>query len=64
VLRWHAENLQVKTDAAGNRKPARESAHLKIDGVVALLMALDRLLRVEPEEKFVSVYEDRGLIVF
>jgi phage terminase large subunit-like protein len=50
VLRWHAQNLQVKTDPAGNRKPARESAHLKIDGMVALLMGLDRNERQLPAE--------------
>jgi phage terminase large subunit-like protein len=48
VLRWHAENLQVQTDAAGNRKPSRESADRKIDGMVALLMAIDRQLRAGP----------------
>lgn len=63
VLRWHIENLQFKTDAAGNRKPERESAHLKIDGAVALLMALDRRLRHAPVADPPSVYESRGLYV-
>ena len=63
VLRWHIENLQFKTDSAGNRKPERESAHLKIDGAVALLMSLDRRLRHAPVDEAPSIYESRGLFV-
>jgi len=45
VLRWMAGNMVAARDAAGNLKPDRKRAVDKIDGIVALLMGLDRLLR-------------------
>jgi len=42
VLRWMAANAVVKTDPAGNIKPDKEKASEKIDGIVALIMALGR----------------------
>jgi len=59
VLTWMANNLVVRTDPAGNIKPDKEKSTEKIDGVVALVMALDRALRHEPPKR--SVYEARGL---
>lgn len=61
VLRWMADNVAVRTDPAGNLKPDKSSSQGKIDGVVALVMALDRCMRLGPERR--SVYEDRGLEV-
>jgi phage terminase large subunit-like protein len=61
VLRWMAGNVAVKTDAAGNLKPDKASSQGKIDGVVALVMALDRAMRREAPKK--SVYESRGLVI-
>jgi phage terminase large subunit-like protein len=40
-----ADNLVVKTDPAGNMKPDKQHSQEKIDGLVALVMALDRLSR-------------------
>ena len=43
VLRWMADNLEVKTDPSGNVKPVKpdhKMSHKKIDGMVALVMAL------------------------
>lgn len=54
-----ANNLVVRTDPAGNIKPDKEKSTEKIDGVVAMVMALDRALRHEPPRR--SVYEERGL---
>jgi phage terminase large subunit-like protein len=59
VLTWMANNLVVRQDPAGNLKPDKEKSTEKIDGMVALVMALDRALRHEEPKK--SVYEDRGL---
>jgi phage terminase large subunit-like protein len=59
VLRWMADNLVVKTDAAGNIKPDKEKSTEKIDGVVALIMALDGLMA---RRKKPSVYEERGVL--
>jgi phage terminase large subunit-like protein len=59
VLNWMADNLVVREDPAGNIKPDRERSTEKIDGMVALIMALDRCTR--HEEPPISVYESRGL---
>ncbi len=40
VLRWMASNMVFETDPAGNRKPAKNRAIDRIDGMVALLMAM------------------------
>jgi len=40
VLRWMASNVAVKQDAAGNLKPAKDKSSERIDGIVALIMAI------------------------
>lgn len=40
VLSWMASNLAAKSDPAGNIKPDKKESHEKIDGMVALIMAL------------------------
>ncbi len=45
LLRWEIDNLAVRTDPAGNVKPDKARSGEKIDGVVALVMALDQDLR-------------------
>jgi phage terminase large subunit-like protein len=45
VLRWCVDNLEVKTDPAGNRKPTRANPDVKIDVVIGLLLAIDRWAR-------------------
>lgn len=59
VLTWMANNLVARLDPAGNIKPDKEKSIEKIDGTVALIMALDRALR---HQKSGSVYEERGLL--
>jgi phage terminase large subunit-like protein len=56
VLRWCAANAVVEQDAAGNIKPSKRKSTERIDGVVALVMALDRATRREGE----SVYDQRA----
>ena len=46
VLRWMMDNIYVRTDPAGNIKPDKEKSTEKIDGTVALIMALDRAIRM------------------
>ncbi len=58
VLTWMADNLVARVDPAGNIKPDKEKSREKIDGIVALIMAIDLALR-HPEVK--SVYEKRGI---
>lgn len=59
-LRWMADNLVVTQDPAGNVKPDKKRSREKIDGMTALIMALDRALRHGMKPK--SVYEERGLM--
>ncbi len=47
VLRWHASNVSVEIDAAGNMKPSRKKSTEKIDGIVATIMALARVMARE-----------------
>jgi phage terminase large subunit-like protein len=44
VLRWMVANVAVEQDPAGNRKPSKAKSTDRIDGVVALLMALGRAM--------------------
>lgn len=60
VLRFMADNVAVRQDPAGNFKCDKAASQGKIDGIVALVMALDRATRHEPKKR--SVYEDHGLL--
>ena len=62
VLRWMAGNVVIDTDPAGNIKVTKAKSKEKIDGIVAAIMALDRCIRQEVQS--VSVYDERGLLVF
>ena len=42
VLRWCADNVVVEKDPAENIKPTKAKAKNRIDGIVALIMALSR----------------------
>ena len=55
------DNLYVRTDPAGNIKMDKEKSTERIDGAVALVMALDRAIRNNGQTD--SVYNDRGIIV-
>lgn len=57
VLRWMCDNLVVKQDPAANLKPDHAKSTEKIDGMVALIMGLDRALRHRN-----SVYDERGML--
>lgn len=56
VLTWMADNLVARIDPAGNIKPDKERSIEKIDGMVALIMAVDRAIRHAP-----SRYDDEGV---
>jgi phage terminase large subunit-like protein len=60
ILTWNAANLVVKPDENDNLKPDRKNSLEKIDGYVALAMALGMAMAAEGP----SVYEDRDLITF
>jgi phage terminase large subunit-like protein len=59
VATWMADNVVAAQDPAGNIKPDKEKSREKIDGIVALIMALDRALRNGDQQE--SVYEKREL---
>jgi phage terminase large subunit-like protein len=61
VLRWMADNMVVKQDPAGNVKPDKAKSTQRIDGMVALIMALDRATRHEGKDVN-EAYKTRGLI--
>lgn len=62
VLRWMAGNIVMRQDPAGNIKPDKEKSTEKIDGIVALIMGLDRCIRHEGSKA--SIYDERGIISF
>lgn len=65
LLRWMVDNFTVAMDPAGNVKPDKAVASDKIDGVVALIMALSRATAAN-EEISTSAYEDddgEGLMI-
>lgn len=63
VMRWNASNVSVTQDSGGNRRPVKNegTATKRIDGIVALLMALGRAM-VHEGESGPSVYEQRGML--
>ena len=63
VLRWNMDNIFIRTDPAGNIKADKAKSTEKIDGAIALIMALDRAIRCG-NDSGESVYDSRGLIVF
>lgn len=62
VLKWMGQNVVMRQDPAGNIKPDKEKSVEKIDGIVALIMGLDRCIRHQGESG--SVYDERGILSF
>ena len=61
ALAWMADNLVATSDPAGNLKPDKGKSTEKIDGMVALLLALQRATLAGGSGE--SVYATRGLSV-
>ena len=61
VLRWNMDNAYVRTDPAGNLNLDKEKSTEKVDGAVALVMALDRAMKNLNGGD--SIYNHRGFIV-
>jgi phage terminase large subunit-like protein len=61
VLRWMMDNIFIRRDPAGNIKADKEKSTEKIDGAVAMIMALDRAIRMG-NDSGESVYDDRGIL--
>jgi phage terminase large subunit-like protein len=58
VLRWMAANCAAEQDAAGNIKPSKAKSTERIDGIVALVMALARYSVDPGAETSTSMYDD------
>jgi phage terminase large subunit-like protein len=59
ALRWMAGNVSIEQDAADNWKPSKKKSCERIDGIVALIMALDLAARHVPGR---SIYEQPGFL--
>lgn len=62
VLTWMMDNVYVRRDPAGNIKMDKERSTEKIDGAVAMVMALDRAIR-NGNDTSESVYDKRPMLV-
>lgn len=60
VLNWCCSNTVIEYDSAGNRKLSKRKSTGRIDGMVALTMAISQSQK-EPLETG-SIYETRGLL--
>lgn len=64
VLRWQIGNVAIKGDSGGLRKIDKARSAEKVDGAVALAMAIGRaMVRTTTAAPAPSVYERRGLLI-
>ena len=61
VLNWNASNTTVEPDRNENIFPRKERADNKIDGMVALITALSRIVRSKGDGD--SIYETEALLI-
>jgi phage terminase large subunit-like protein len=59
VLAWMMSNVVCHVDRKDNVFPVKQTAKNKIDGAVALIMAMGRAMHAPPPEK--SIYESQGI---
>ena len=59
-MNWMLSNVAIQEDPAGNIKIAKNKSKEKVDGIVALVMALGEIMT---EENTDSVYDQRGLLI-
>jgi len=60
VLRWMCSNLAMKTDPAGNIKMDKSKSSEKIDGMIALVMALGSYMNGNTSDE--NPYDERGFV--
>jgi len=60
VLRWCCDNTMCEQDSAGNLKPSKAKSTQRIDGIMALVLAISRLML---RQNKVNPYEERELLV-
>lgn len=59
VLREQAKNLAAKIDASENMRPDKKGSSERIDGMVAVFMAIGLTIK---QTKTTSVYDERGIL--
>ena len=59
VLKWMMSNVAIREDPAGNIKIDKAKSSEKVDGMVAAVMALGRMIVNEKDDT--SIYETRGI---
>jgi phage terminase large subunit-like protein len=63
VLTWNAASAELVQDPAGNRKIIKgRNPGKRVDGIVAMAMAMSLATGAKIEAKGPSVYETRGII--
>jgi len=60
IMRWQASNVVACEDPAGNVKMNKAKSAARIDGIVAMVMALGRAIL---EVHSTSIYATRGLVI-
>ena len=60
AMNWMLSNVALQEDPAGNIKPSKNKSKDKIDGIVALIMALGSYYS---EDESTSVYDSRDLLI-
>jgi len=60
VLRWMCNNIQVQQDPAGNIKFNKSKSTEKIDGMIALVMALGEMMT---DKNSPSQYDEKDLFI-
>ena len=59
-MNWMLSNVAIQEDPAGNIKIAKNKSREKVDGMVALVMALGEYMTGEEVN---SIYDNRGLLI-
>jgi len=49
ILRFMVDSVAIRIDADGHKKPDKDKSQGKIDGVIAMLYSLERLMRSKPK---------------
>ena len=60
AMNWMLSNVALQEDPAGNIKVSKSKSKDKIDGIVALIMALGNYYS---EDESTSVYDSRDLLI-
>ncbi len=61
VLEWMVDNVYLEMDAAGNVKPNKGKSSEKIDGAVAMIMAIGRAIINQDSSQY--AYDGRDLVI-